>query len=125
MQTFVLDGHRFVADSCIGGVLVDPVLPVAHGGSKLAARERAAWLGRPFVVTFSADAWSKQYLTLDETRERWLDDGGMHWMTSLPDPTIYETRCFDGADWKHAGCRGVFKSLPKALACARAESGTA
>ncbi|WP_175771416.1 hypothetical protein [Burkholderia ambifaria] len=117
MATFSIDGHTYVAKACVDGILVDPQLPTNIGqmsGGEI-CRVHREWWNRPFVITVEPMAEACESLALGETRDRWLDDGGQHWMVLARVNVWYEARCAYAVDHVGVSCLGTFRFISNAM----------
>lgn len=126
MKTFTLARKRFLAEDCIGGVLVNPKLPENFESTSNEWRPAShqKWWGRPFIVTESVDELDRYYAERNdkwaaEGQRYWETEGRQKWTEAWPSGIRYEVRCLDGGAWDRATSWGMFATLEEALVCAR------
>lgn len=124
LKGFKIDGLTYKAENCVGGVLVNPVLPKLFDDTPNDSRSAAQlkkWWGRPFIRTMTVEEWDKFYAERTDEyaeagRKHWADNRS-EWMKEYPSGTRYETRCLDGGAWDRSTSWGMFPTLELALAC--------
>jgi hypothetical protein len=123
---FDVNGHSFLAEACVAGILVNPVLPETFNDTPNDERphSQAKWWNLPYVVTESVERLDAMYASRTDEyaeagRKHWAESRAK-WMEAWPGGTRYETRCLDGGAWDRSTSWGMFATLEEALACAHA-----
>lgn len=101
MREFILADHKFFAENCIEGVLINPQLPASFNDTANEARPEShgRWWNRPYIVTH--------------------DGAGTAWQAAWPSGTRYQVRCLDGGAWDRSTTWGAFRTAGEAFACAQ------
>lgn len=108
MAQFELDGHIFIAERLVDGVLVNPGLPTKS--MCRSADEFARWLMRPFVLTERYERPKNELLH---------EELSAAWERAWPTGVKFDVRCVDhaaGGEYSRWGC---FPTLEEALECIR------
>lgn len=108
MAHFELDGHIFIAERLVDGVLLNPGLHTEEMCTS--ANEISRWLMRPFVLTERYER-PKNELLHEELSAAWE----RVWPTGVK----FDVRCVDHTtvgEWSDWGC---FPTLEEALECIR------
>lgn len=126
---FTVNRKRFTAESCIGGVLINPSLPKMFNFTANECRppSQAKWWHRPFIVTSTVESSDAFYANRTDEyaeagRQRWNETERANWLKAWPAGACYETRCLDGGAWDRSTSWGSFATLADALACANGRS---
>ena len=142
LQEFYLAGelyqgkHRFRAEDCCGGVLINPVLPDAFDDTPNDARHQSDiedWWGRPFIVTHTLEQRLEDYSDYEarcrrdgwkpsRTADEWeaqQENIRQQWKQHYPSGTAYTVHCLDGGAWDRSTWWGDADSLDAALVIAR------
>lgn len=126
MQKFMLDGHAFMAENCVDGVLINPVEPKRFDDTPNESRPKShrPWWNMPFIRTFSVEEWERIYAErMDEyaegQRAYWAEKGRNEWMKAYPSGVRFEVRCLDGGAWDRSTCWAMVASLDEALTVAK------
>ncbi|MGZ4957306.1 MAG: hypothetical protein ACXV8Q_19585 [Methylobacter sp.] len=132
------DGTQYLADDCIDGCLINPVLPEDFDNKDLSERspeEMKLWEGMPYItaVTWEDMKPDNSYEEFIErmgevrnwknpSREEWEQQSEQRrksWFEAWPTGTRYDTRCLDGGAWDRSTWWGSFANIDEALACAK------
>ncbi len=120
-RIFTLDAKRFRADDCVGGVLINPVLPkgfdVTPNDERPASHQK--WWNRSYIVSETVEALDRFYggrtdEYADAGRKHW-EQARPKWLATYPTGIRYEVRCLDGGAWDRSTWRGSFATLDAAL----------
>jgi hypothetical protein len=122
-KTFKLNGRMFIAENCVAGVLINPVLPKDFDNT--ANEERPAshgkFVGLPYIETISDvdnDPANDTDEYADKRRANWAESGRDAWFKAWPSGIRYDVRCLDGGAWDRPTYWGGFATLEQALECA-------
>lgn len=123
LSKYNINDHSFLAEDCVEGVLVNPLLPDSFDDTPNEQRphSQAKWWHLPYVVTESVERLDATYASrtdeyAEAARKHWAESRSK-WMAAWPDGTRYETRCLDGGAWDRSTSWGMFATLEEALAC--------
>lgn len=121
-KAFTLDGHKFQAQDCVDGVLIDPKLPRAFDDTpnEVRPKSQGKWIMRPYIVTDSVESWdAHEAQRTDEyavaSRARWVEDR-VKWLQAYPSGVRYDVRCLDYGCWDRSTNWGAYQSVEEALA---------
>lgn len=122
-NSYDINGQRFKAANCIGGVLINPVLPKDFDNTSNDVRPTGhlKFWGLPYIETYTdsdVDPASHTDEYADKRRAHWADSGRAEWFKAWPSGWRYDVHCLDGGAWDRPTSWGCFATLAEALECA-------
>lgn len=121
-QPYTINGYTVKAESCIDGVLINPILPtgfMVNEHDKRTPDELAFWWRRPFIIVDNGAIEPATWLD-EKTRREAEHYIRMHFASKYPKGVRYLLHVLDGAEPCEPTTRGIFKTMEDALTSAKA-----